>query len=352
MASNRSQTKHAKALRRKKMVAERSRQTAAGASSSLAERARRAAAAPLYCCLIQEGLFDHGNGTAVVARKTGIGEVTVGFFLLDVFCLGIKDAFFREMEVADLDAALEQTGWASPLSSVEPAYARKLLRDLAQYARSLGFEPPADFRVAELLFGDARAEDCDTSFEFGDGGMPHYIPGPTDTPSQVRQRFNRLRAKLGEDGFLFSEETDDSADADFDDLDFDVTEDAYDPAVAPDAASWRALDEQERSHLVEAYHRGARISLPSPSTHAILHTVVENQVAALDPPATGRALARLMAEGLDRHEAIHAIAWVLTDQMHQVATGKADFSPADYEAALDDLTESRWRAALEGDDDD
>jgi uncharacterized protein len=127
---------------------------------------------------------------------------------------------------------------------------------------------------------------------------------------------------------------------------------AYDPAIAPDAADWLGLDEDERLRRVEVHHRRARISLPEPTVHATLHTVVEDQIAADDPPAVRRALARLMAEGLDRHEAIHAVAWALTDQLHQVVHARTDFSSAEYEAALDDLTESRWRAATEGYEDD
>ena len=301
MASNHSQAKHAKALRRKKMMAERSRLGPAGASSSLAERARRAATAPLHCCLIQAGLFERGNGMAVVARKTGLGEVTVATFLLDAFCLGIKDVLFRELAMADLGAFVEQLGWASPLSPVEPAYVRKLLRDLARYARSFGIEPPADFQAADLLLGDARAEDCAIAFEFGDGGMPHYIPGPTDTPSQIRQRLKRLRAKLGDDGFLFSAASDDEFDADIDDLGVEATAGtsdpaAYDPAVAPDAADWLDLDEGERLRLVEAYHRRAGISVPKPTVHATLHIIVENQVAADDPAASKRRADRAVAE--------------------------------------------------------
>lgn len=84
---------------------------------------------------------------------------------------------------------------------------------------------------------------------------------------------------------------------------------AYDPAVAPDAVDWLNLDEGERLHLVETYHRRAGIAASDPRVHAALHTAVENQIAAKDPPAVGQALARLMAGGLDRHPAIHAVGF-------------------------------------------
>ena len=41
-------------------------------------------------------LFDSGCGHLVVSRFKGDGRVEAGFFLLDVFCLGVKDAGFQQ----------------------------------------------------------------------------------------------------------------------------------------------------------------------------------------------------------------------------------------------------------------
>jgi hypothetical protein len=91
----------------------------------------------------------------------------------------------------------------------------------------------------------------------------------------------------------------------------------YDPLKAPDAGQWLALDEQERISLVDKYHKKARIALPNRIVHASMHAVVENQLAQ-DLPVVQDALSRLMAEGIDRHDAIHAIASVLADHIWQV----------------------------------
>ena len=58
-----------------------------------------------------------------------------------------------------------------------------------------------------------------------------------------------------------------------------------------------------------------------------------------------RALVRLMEEGLDRHEAIHAIAMALSEHIWDLLQGvgpKPD-SNAPYFAALDHLTAEEWR---------
>ena len=113
----------------------------------------------------------------------------------------------------------------------------------------------------------------------------------------------------------------------------------YDPDHAPNPSEWLALDEQERIWLVEEHHRVARVKLPNLTAHAAFHTVVENQLAENLEPVV-RAMARLNAEGLSRHEAVHAIASVVAKHIHALFNAKADASnsQAIYNAAVERLT--------------
>ncbi len=87
----------------------------------------------------------------------------------------------------------------------------------------------------------------------------------------------------------------------------------YDPLIAPDPDEWQSLDEDERIWLVTGYHRRTKVDLPNEYLHAAFHVVVENQIAMGDAEPTEATIERLMREGLDRHEAIHAIGTVLAD---------------------------------------
>ncbi|MGO8917267.1 MAG: DUF1841 family protein [Stellaceae bacterium] len=274
-------------------------------------------------------------------------------FLLDVFCLGVKDVIFRHVEASELDEIVEVMAAGAPLAEVEPAYARKLLRDLVAYARSIGFQPPREYRTAELLFGDVSADACDSRFDFGRDGRPLYVPGPSETPAQVRQRLEQLRRSVGEQGFDFSEdagdeEVDDESDPAFAEEDDDLF-DAYDPAAAPDPAEWLELDEGERMLQVEYYHRRASLRVGHDRLHANLHVVVENQIALDDPPTVRRAMERLMGEGLDRHEALHAVGSVLAGFLFDAIKAEVPvpFSTDDYSAAIERLTAESWRRTLE-----
>jgi hypothetical protein len=125
--------------------------------------------------------------------------------------------------------------------------------------------------------------------------------------------------------------------------------DHYDPSQTPAPAEWLELDEQERVLFVEQYHRRARIDLPSVTLHSTIHVVVENQLAGNDQPVV-RALARLMKQGLSRHDAVHAIGSLVSEQIYDLLKLKdtPETSRARYYAAIERLTAAEWLKSNDG----
>jgi len=118
----------------------------------------------------------------------------------------------------------------------------------------------------------------------------------------------------------------------------------YDPDRDIDPEEWTALDEGERQYLVERYHRKKRIKMPNLRMHAVIHVVVENQVALGSEIPVKVTLARLMKEGLSRHDAIHAIGSVLAGHMFELIKhgAKDEDVNADYYSQLGELTAQGW----------
>ncbi len=117
----------------------------------------------------------------------------------------------------------------------------------------------------------------------------------------------------------------------------------YDPDKPVDAAEWLALDEDEQQLVVDQYHKRAGIRLPSRRVHAIIHAAIETQVAQ-GHAAASRALNRMMAEGLDRHDAIHAVGSVMAKHMFAIMKHGQSFDEDAYASDLDALSAARWRA--------
>ena len=121
----------------------------------------------------------------------------------------------------------------------------------------------------------------------------------------------------------------------------------YDPMKAPDAAWWLSLGEDERNVLIVDYHRQAGIKMPNATAHATFHAIVETQVAMGDGLPVARTLARLQVEGLDRHDAVHAIGSILAEGVYDIMKGRKkgpDPNQA-YWAALEKLSAKSWRHA-------
>jgi hypothetical protein len=120
----------------------------------------------------------------------------------------------------------------------------------------------------------------------------------------------------------------------------------YDPEITPNPREWLALDEQERIKLAQAYHRAARVKVPNAKAHAVFHAIIENQIAERLASVV-RAMARLMKEGLSRHDALHAISSVLAEHLFELMKTEDESlvksAQARYDAAVERLTAKEWR---------
>jgi hypothetical protein len=121
----------------------------------------------------------------------------------------------------------------------------------------------------------------------------------------------------------------------------------YNARRAPNPREWLGLDEAERLLRVEQYHRKVAAELPNRRLHASIHVVVENQIALGDETPVGRTVDRLMREGLDRHEAIHAVGSMLADKIFELVRGRfegeAQEFTDDYFSKVERLTAQGWK---------
>jgi len=115
----------------------------------------------------------------------------------------------------------------------------------------------------------------------------------------------------------------------------------YNAYRAPSPAEWLAADEEVRIAAVRAHHQDLSDSSDS-RQHALIHVIVENQVATGEPPETAAALARLIAGGMSRHSAIHAVAAIVAEEMQAVVKAGR---PYDREAMARRLEHLRPTAA-------
>jgi len=163
-----------------------------------------AANSPIYQCLVPRELFEAGIGEVIISRKLANGAIAASFFLVDVFCLGVKDAFFRLVSRYEFADFVEGARAQQPFREIDPACARKLVEESVAYAQGLGLSPHSDYHKAKKIFGDIDAASCPASFTFGKDGQPFFFSGPNDTPARCQQIIETLTQSRGPNGFHFA----------------------------------------------------------------------------------------------------------------------------------------------------
>lgn len=125
----------------------------------------------------------------------------------------------------------------------------------------------------------------------------------------------------------------------------------YDPMKPPLKSRWLALDESDRIAQVKKYHREKKVELPRFTLHATLHVIVENMLAEEIPDAV-ETMRRLQSEGLNRHQALHAVATAVMYYLHDKLNAPPSQEIASSEECLRyirEMTVEKWYESAESD---
>jgi hypothetical protein len=143
----------------------------------------------LHCCWHHES----GIGRVVVSRLFANGHVAFVVFLVDLYCLGVKDVHMGYSQRGAYENSIyDPMRRDFSIEALAPQCARKLIEEVVAFAHAYGFEPHPDYRTARLIFGDIHAAECECTYEFGMKGEPLYIPGPYDSPARVARIMSTL----------------------------------------------------------------------------------------------------------------------------------------------------------------
>lgn len=158
---------------------------------------------PLHGCWIMEGWQDTGITPVVVARKQDTERIMFAVYMVDYYCLGIKNAYTRvDYSQNRFIRELPKMCAEAPIScSVELAH--ELIYGALEYAEKLGFEPHLDFynQKANLMLDPPDSHPRENNVRFGQDGKPLYVSGPFDSEMKSRSVINTLMRSCGSGNF-------------------------------------------------------------------------------------------------------------------------------------------------------
>jgi hypothetical protein len=174
--------------RQQKRVAKQKAKSAAKRSSLLRRnstdptiRLRGAEKWLIVKALVSAVLWDRGIGYLLIARQESEGRLIMAVFLVDVYCLGVKNAFWRAGTHEDLEDLIRQTEKVQMMAAITPSCLAKIVKGAVEYAQSFGFPPHPDYDHAALLLDGLDPSTCPNQFAFGRDGKPFYIQGPNES---------------------------------------------------------------------------------------------------------------------------------------------------------------------------
>ncbi|MBI2511886.1 MAG: YecA family protein [Opitutae bacterium] len=164
---------------------------------------------------IQKDWEKGGLASLAVWRTRSDGSVDYAIFIVDAYCLGVKDCV-TETGVSATDVAADIDVQLPPAirERIHPACAKKLIEGALAYAQALGFAPHRDFRKARKILNGIDAAACPREFTYGLDGKPCYVRGPEDDDDRVDRILAILEARCGEDGYDYVDPEEDEDELD------------------------------------------------------------------------------------------------------------------------------------------
>ncbi len=158
----------------------------------------------IHECLINADWQMKGLATILISRKHKTGNITFSSYIVDIFCLGMKDAnsAFNRFE-EDYDEYRDAIFGNNMNDEMPISYdlAHNIIFGAIEYAKNLGFSPHKDWEFSQFMLEPKSSSTVEKiEVEFGKDGKPFFISGPYDKVDSV---ISKLEKAVGTGNFTF-----------------------------------------------------------------------------------------------------------------------------------------------------
>ena len=160
---------------------------------------------PIYKCMVNKNWEATKMANIVIMRQHVNGNVTVGIYLVDLSCLGIKDTFFYFNEsVNKVEGKLDaKSGF---FTQIDYNLAHNIVFAGHDYALDYDINPHLDFSFTKYIL---EVDDDDIPLidikVGGPNGTPHLILQPGQA-AKYKHVYDKLVKNLGKDNFYYTME--------------------------------------------------------------------------------------------------------------------------------------------------
>src|SRR6266567_6369077 len=156
---------------------------------------RRARAFPILECWISAEWQKDNPGLVeiLVARQQPDGNICFGMFLIDKFCLGLKNTFGRvNYSHTRYENELHKTFFQDTgRAACPPELAHQMIYASIEYAAQFGFKPEKDFALTQYLLAPRGELEEPYQLTFGKNGKPFFVSGPRDNATRILKQLEK-----------------------------------------------------------------------------------------------------------------------------------------------------------------
>lgn len=147
---------------------------------------------PYHECYINTEYKEKGLSQVLISKKQASGKYAYIIFLLDVYCLGLKNCIYNfnldDFEYKQMKDKLFSSEEFMPFDIVA---AHNLIYGTIDAAQEIGFAPHKEFAIAGHILDEELIDDGIDVVEFGKNGKPLYISGPYDDTDRIIRTLER-----------------------------------------------------------------------------------------------------------------------------------------------------------------
>lgn len=148
---------------------------------------------PILECWISEEWKDSSRLVQILlARQQPNRKICCGSYLIDQYCLGVKDTFAKTNLSPDrFQELLESMDSRQKMTKCSIELVHQMVYASIDYAAQFGFKPQSDWAQSQYLLQPRGELEEPYQLTFGKNGKPFYISGPYDNVEQIIKQLDK-----------------------------------------------------------------------------------------------------------------------------------------------------------------
>ena len=151
---------------------------------------------PVEACYISKDIENVGEGTVIVVRRHPNEKFTLAIFLLDIFCLGVKDTFYRlRLDEFEYEEFFDKYT-SMEVKEITYNEAHNWIYGAIAFAEEAGIAPHKDFNVTQYMLEEDTEDIPLIEYNYGKDGR-HFLVAMSQL--ELSRYIPILKKNLGDD---------------------------------------------------------------------------------------------------------------------------------------------------------